>query len=314
MSAEASNTWKASSFRVHNNVSTVLKRPSRHALLIESPVQASAWLAEKRRQQQSIGFVPTMGALHDGHLSLVAAAAECDIICASIFVNPLQFNNSEDLERYPRNPERDIELLTDSGCDMVFTGTLQSFFPGVADTGAVPLEDPGAYAQGLEGEYRPGHFAGVRTIVKRLFETVGDCRAYFGEKDFQQCLVIKDLAAALGYPHVIVCPTRREPHGLAMSSRNERLSPEQRRLAGSIYQALASARDAWQAGERSPEKLEEIMTGILDRPGIVIEYAALRDPLDWIRPALPNPLVQPPRALVAVMIGDVRLIDNLALG
>lgn len=256
-----------------------------------------------------------MGALHDGHLSLIRAAKkECDVVCASIFVNPLQFNNPDDLQKYPRNTRTDVNLLDKSGCHMVFTGTLECFFPEINDGIEIKHENPGCFARGLEGEFRPGHFSGVRTIVRRLFETVGECRAYFGAKDFQQTLVVKDLAAEMGYPEIVVCPTVRESNGLAMSSRNQRLTCGQRKLAGRIFQSLSAAASAWRQGERHAQTLSAILYKNLEHPEIVIEYAELRDPHNWTEGPLHGNLESPPQALIAVTIGNVRLIDNANLG
>ena len=271
-----------------------------------------------RRDGLSIGYVPTMGALHDGHLALVRNAAENnDVCCASIFVNPLQFNNPDDLAKYPANRDRDCLLLSEANCNMVYTGSLRQFFPDSADLTAIPLLDAGNTASGLEGLYRPGHLEGVVTIVDRLFRTVGDCSAYFGEKDFQQSLVVRDLAKNLSRENrninVIVHPTVREPSGLAMSSRNQRLSKHQKSIAPKLYEALCTARDAWQKGVRDPVTLENIMHQILRLPEIRIEYAAIRDGANWTRQT-PSAAIESPRALIAVYLGEVRLIDNLFLG
>lgn len=256
-----------------------------------------------------------MGALHDGHLSLIrAAVTQCDRVCASIFVNPLQFNNPEDLDKYPRDLERDLTLLEQNGCQMAFSGMLADFFPQAITQDQIKTEEPGYYAQSLEGEFRPGHFAGVRTIVRRLFQIIGNCKAYFGEKDFQQTLMIKDLASEMGYPEIIVCPTLREANGLAMSSRNERLTEEQRQLAGKIFRSLLAAIDAWSNGERLAENLTRIILKVLDHPEINIEYAQLRDPDKWTATPLQGILESPPQALIAVNIADIRLIDNTNLG
>ena len=284
-------------------------------VVLNSPEQATRWLEPWHAQNKRVGFVPTMGALHEGHLSLIRAAKkDCDVVCASIFVNPLQFNNAHDLDKYPRDLTTDVKLLQKNGCDMVFTGTLAQFFPGATDANDINTEKPGVYAEGLEGEFRPGHFDGVRTIVRRLFEITGRGNAYFGEKDFQQTLVVKQLANEMGYPTIIVCPTLREANGLAMSSRNERLSPGQRQLAGKIFQSLCAAINAWQTGERNARTLKDILHDNLMHPSITIEYADLRDPDNWRAGALEGELESPPQALIAVMIGEVRLIDNTNLG
>ena len=284
-------------------------------VLLDTPQQAISWLDSHHQSNKSIGFVPTMGALHEGHLSLVKRARkENDIVVVSVFVNPLQFNNPDDLEKYPRDLQQDRQLLEQTGCDMIFTGTLETFFPEVDDINNIELEDPGRFALDLEGEFRPGHFAGVKTIVRRLFQTVGKCNAYFGAKDFQQTLVVKSLANEMGYPNIVVCPTQREANGLAMSSRNQRLTEEQKRIAGKIFQALSKASSAWEQGQRSLTELTNIMLDELNHPSIKVEYAALRDPTDWIKHTNDDRLNHPPQALIAVNIGDVRLIDNAFLG
>ena len=193
-----------------------------------SPALAQKW-CDEQRSTGSLGFVPTMGALHEGHLSLVSRSIEeNDYTCASIFVNPLQFDNTSDLDAYPKTFESDFEQLESLGCDMVFTGTLAQFFPEVTDIKHIDRKDPGPAGKGLEAEHRPGHLEGVYLIVERLFQTVGDCRAYFGEKDFQQTLVVRTLANRLKDQgcdiDIVTCPTIREESGLAMSSRNQRLS------------------------------------------------------------------------------------------
>ena len=286
---------------------------------LPDPQSASRWCAEQRARQRTIGYVPTMGALHRGHLSLVERAVrENHATCASIFVNPLQFNNPDDLEKYPQDRRRDVALLEDAGCDMVYGGTLAGFFPEATGTDANAIQpgDAGPAAHGLEGAFRPGHLQGVRAIVERLFATVGPCNAYFGEKDFQQTLVIRDLAQRLDETkaiNVIVCPTVREPSGLAMSSRNRRLNREQQAVAAKIYQALLAAGKAWRDGVRNAGELELVMERGLSDERLRVEYAAIRDPDNWSEDAPRGDLKQA-RALVAVYVGDVRLIDTLGFG
>ena len=276
---------------------------------------AVRWCRGVRSRGLSLGLVPTMGALHAGHLALVErAAAENERVCASIFVNPLQFDDPRDLERYPRDFEGDARALGSVGCHMVFTGTLAEFFPEVpgAAAGNVPRLDPGPCALGLEGEFRPGHFAGVATICARLFQLVEPDIAYFGEKDFQQTLVVRDLAGRLGGPRIVVCPTVREADGLARSSRNVLLSPEDRGRALALSHALFAARRAWAGGERDRARLEAVLRAELDRPGVEVEYAEVRDGRAWTA-GPPRGRPAEPRALVAARVGGVRLIDNLAL-
>ena len=273
------------------------------------PCAAAHWCATMHEQGNGLGFVPTMGALHEGHLGLVRrAAAENDGVCVSIFVNPLQFDEARDFERYPRDFERDARLLAEAGAQMAFTGTLEGFFPG----GKPALEAPGPCAEGLEGALRPGHFAGVATIVRRLFELVRPARAYFGQKDFQQTLVVRDLARRLGFPPVTVCPTAREPDGLARSSRNVFLAPAERAQAAAIPRALEALAQRWRAGERAPAELSRALREALARPEFALDYATVRDPERWSADEPRQPLERAV-ALVALRLGSVRLIDNRAL-
>ncbi|MFC1665994.1 pantoate--beta-alanine ligase [Pseudomonadota bacterium] len=281
-------------------------------LQLPGPISAQKWCRSQVSAGNSIGYVPTMGALHDGHLSLVRrAVAENDVVCVSIFVNPLQFGDSSDYEHYPRDIKKDTQLLHDVGCHMVFVGTLEQFFPE-ADQENIRLLKPGRFAEGLEGESRPGHFSGVSTIVDRLFHYVQPHRAYFGEKDFQQTLVVKDLVKNARLPEIVVCPTSREPSGLARSSRNVLLSHGDREEAACIYQSLIAARSAWQRGIRDADSLRNIILNSLQSSEAEIEYIDLRDPDNWDSES-PRGNMQRAQALVAVKFGDVRLIDNLRL-
>jgi pantoate--beta-alanine ligase len=209
--------------------------------------------------------------------------------------------------------KRDLGVLESLGCDMVFTGTLASFFPEAESLADIPPVDPLPAIAGLEAVSRPGHLEGVQSIVERLFLTVGKCRAYFGEKDYQQTLLVRQIAAAQGDITIVVCPTVREASGLAMSSRNQRLDKSARQLALRLVQALRAAAWQWQEGERNPVAIEATMARELDRSGIQLEYAAVRDPDHWTAETPQGPL-QKGRALVAARIGGVRLIDNMALG
>lgn len=273
------------------------------------------------RARGPLGFVATMGALHAGHLELVRRAArENSAVAVSVFVNPLQFDDPADLQRYPRDFEGDATLLDEAGCHMVFRGALEEFFPGELNgAGQLPqsrLRDPGPAAHGLEGEFRPGHFAGVATIVDALFDVVRPARAYFGAKDFQQCLVVTDLAAKRGGPQIVVCPTVREPSGLALSSRNRLLDAEGRERGLALFRACHAAREHWRAGERDATALSEVMLSKLagpgPGPGLEIEYAEVRDPEAWSARRPSEPL-QRGVALVAARLQAVRLIDNLTL-
>jgi pantoate--beta-alanine ligase len=285
-------------------------------LAFESVAEARAWLYEQRACGLRIGFVPTMGALHEGHLDLVRRAArENDLAIVSVFVNPLQFNDPKDYAAYPRTFAEDVRLLSTAGCAMAFTGTLAQFFPHELDAegklAAAHRVSPGAAALGLEGAMRPGHFEGVAAIVDRLFETVLPDAAYFGAKDYQQAQVVLDLARRRGGPRVVVCPTVREASGLALSSRNARLSAEDRQRAAQIYQALRAGQAAWDAGVRDAEALRSTVLTVLQRtPEFRIEYVALRDPSKWSADE-PQGSLAHAVCLVALWLSGVRLIDNL---
>lgn len=282
---------------------------------LSGPRRAKVWCDNARARGLRIGYVPTMGALHRGHLSLVERAArENDLACASIFVNPLQFERADDLQKYPRDEARDHALLEQAGCAMVYGGALAQFFPR-DDAAAAAARDAGKFARGLEGKFRRGHLQGVRAIVEKLFATVGACTAYFGEKDFQQCLLVQEIAAEFDGIDVTVCACVREESGLAMSSRNRRLSDAQLRAAPKIYQALCAAQSAWRDGERDSAALEKIMRAQMQDALIQIEYAEVRDAANWSEHAPPDLRnAGQPRALIAAYLGAVRLIDNAALG
>jgi pantoate--beta-alanine ligase len=259
-----------------------------------------------RAAGRTIGFVPTMGALHAGHLALVEQAArECDDVAVSIFVNPTQFGPGEDFERYPRVLTRDLESLLPFRVRWVFAPAEQAMYPQGAATRVV-VEGP---ACGYEGTIRPGHFCGVATIVCRLFAVVPAHRAYFGAKDWQQTLVVKRMVCDLGLPiEVVVCPTVREPDGLAMSSRNAYLSPDERSRAVALSESLAAAAAAWATGTEVAA-IEAAMRHRLESRGIVVDYAAIAD-AESLGPAVPG---RPVIALVAGRLGSTRLIDNRLL-
>lgn len=280
-----------------------------------------AWCRAVRARGESLGFVPTMGYLHVGHLALVEQAVkDNDQVCVSIFVNPLQFNDPTDLERYPRDLEGDASKLAGVGCAMAFGGTLEEFFPGQLNgSGGLVAEsmlDPGMGALGLEGEYRPGHLEGVATIVGRLFEVVEPTRAYFGAKDFQQCLVVSDVAERRGGPEVVVMPTVREESGIALSSRNARLGEAGHEQGLFISRALFAAKELWQQGERHAGVLSRCMHAVLRDSKLDVEYAAVRNPGHWTLEE-PGGALTEAVALVAAQAegsnGPVRLIDNLQL-
>lgn len=262
-----------------------------------------------RRAGETIAFVPTMGALHEGHLSLVRQARErADRVTASIFVNPAQFNQASDLEGYPRTPERDAELLEREGCDLLFLPTVDGLYPPGDATWVVP---DGA-AEGLEGEHRPGHFRGVATVVLKLFNLVRPDLAIFGEKDAQQLAVIRQMARDLFVPVEIVAgATIREEDGLALSSRNARLAPEERQASLVLSRALRAGVEA--AETRGPggraEAVRAAMVRVLDaEPRARIDYAEVVDACTF-RPVehLTEEVILP----LAVWIGETRLIDNV---
>ena len=252
------------------------------------------------------GLVPTMGWLHEGHRSLIArAGAESATTIVSIFVNPRQFNDAADYTRYPRNEARDLELCDEAGVDLVFAPTADEIYPpGFQTTVGV-----GELAKPLEGAARPGHFDGVATVVAILLDLVGAERAYFGQKDAQQVMVIRQMARDLAIgTEVVACPTIREPDGLALSSRNVHLSAEERAAAPVLRRALLAARSRWEAGEADADRLRDAMFEVLTQEPLVdVEYVSIADgaslaELDRIdRPAL---------ASLAVRFGATRLIDN----
>ncbi len=257
-----------------------------------------------RGEGLEIGLVPTMGALHAGHLSLFEQArSENAIVVVSVFVNPIQFVPGEDFERYPRDLARDASLMARAGVDAVYQPPVEVMYPPGSSTRVhvAGIGDP------LEGAARPGHFEGVATVVSKLFTSVEPDRAYFGQKDAQQVAVIKRLAADLDFPvDVRVCPTVREADGLALSSRNAYLSPAERQAAVSLSAALRLAAEAFASGERRPERLQGILRARLEaEPLARVEYAEVVDPRTF-RP--PGTL-----AVLAVRIGSTRLIDNLDL-
>lgn len=256
-----------------------------------------------------VGFVPTMGYLHEGHLCLVRRArAECASVVVSIFVNPTQFGPGEDFSTYPRDLDRDLAMLRAEQVDVAFVPDEGGFYPPGADT----FVEPGAVAVPLEGEKRPGHFRGVATVVTMLFNVVRPDRAYFGEKDWQQLQVVRQIVRDLYMPvEIVSVPTVREPDGLAMSSRNVRLSPTERTAALCLSRALEAARQAFAAGETDPGVLERAMAMVIGREPLArLDYAAVVDGQSLQR--VPRATAQS-RALVAARIGAVRLIDNSPL-
>ena len=263
-----------------------------------------------REAPRPLGLVPTMGALHAGHLSLVdRARADSETVAVSIFVNPTQFGEGEDFAEYPRDLDADLEMLRQHGTDLVFVPDVSEVYPPGFDTWV----DVGPIADRLEGAARPGHFRGVATVVAKLFGIVRPERAYFGQKDGQQTVVVRKLARDLDMGiEVVVLPTVRETDGLAMSSRNVRLSPEQRRAAAAVYRALCSGRDQWSAGERNaPHITDAVRDELANEPLLgTVDYVSLAaaGTLEELGQAIPGAMLS-----TAVHLGSIRLIDNLIL-
>lgn len=264
-------------------------------------------LGRLREKGQTIGLVPTMGALHAGHLSLMTRArAENDVVVASVFVNPTQFNNPDDLRTYPRAEEADCRLLEQAGVDFAFIPSVEEIYPE-PDTRVFDL---GPVAEVMEGAMRPGHFNGVAQIVSKLFAWTLPTRAYFGEKDFQQIAVIRRMASLEGFDiDIVSCPIKREDDGLALSSRNTRLTPQQRAIAPAIHRILTESLD-W-AKSMTVDEVKKRVTEEIDAvDGLRTEYYEIVDHLtmqpvsDWTSTELPV-------GCVTVYCGDVRLIDNI---
>jgi pantoate--beta-alanine ligase len=259
---------------------------------------------------EPVGLIPTMGYLHQGHLSLVRRAAEeCASVVVSIFVNPTQFGPNEDLAAYPRNMERDLRLLEPLGVDLVWTPTPEIMYPDGYQTW-VQVE---ALTKPLEGARRPSHFRGVTTVVAKLFNGVLPAKAYFGQKDAQQATVIRRMVRDLNFPlEIVVCPIVREPDGLAMSSRNAYLNPEQRQAATVLYRALNTAKESYEAGERDAERLRALMREtIAAEPLAQMQYVSCadHDTLEELDRVVDKALLS-----MAVFVGKTRLIDNFVLG
>ena len=265
----------------------------------------------RRQFQGTLGLVPTMGYLHEGHLSLLRRAREeNDILAVSIFVNPSQFGPNEDFSSYPRDMDRDLALLTSEGADLVFTPSAEEMYPPGYDTWV----QVGRIAENLEGERRPGHFRGVATVVAKLFEIFRPDRAYFGQKDGQQVAVIVRMVADLDMGiDIVAVSTVREPDGLALSSRNVYLTREQRKAAPVLYLALCQARGLWEEGESCGERLRQEVRRVLAQESTIasIDYVSVADAssLEEL-----SSIQQPAMVSVAVRMGKVRLIDNVLLG
>jgi pantoate--beta-alanine ligase len=277
-------------------------------------IRTISWMKETVRQARAenhvVGLVPTMGALHEGHLSLLRRArGDCSRVYASIFLNPTQFGPNEDLSKYPRTFERDVEQLTEAGVDILFAPDAKEIYP-VGFRSYVNVE---GLSERLEGRSRPGHFRGVATVVLKLFEIVQPQFAYFGRKDAQQVRILQQVTTDLNLNvEIVVCPIVREPDGLALSSRNSYLNPEERRAATALYRALAEARRELDAGARDALQLQTTIRWVLsNEPLARVDYVEIVD-AETFEPVARTG-TRPTYALLAVFIGKTRLIDNLLI-
>lgn len=276
--------------------------------VVKTTEELNKALAEARLKHQSVGLVPTMGALHEGHLMLVKqSVADNDYTVVTVFVNPTQFNNPDDLRKYPRNLQKDVDMLEAVSCDLVFAPSSEEMYSREELSQTFDF-DFGGLDQVMEGRFRPGHFNGVVQIVSKIFDLIQPDRAYFGEKDFQQLSIIHRMNEILGYGiEIIDCPIVREPSGLAMSSRNERLTPEQRNIAAGISKVLFECRNF--VPQFSPVELKTwVVEQISGIAGLELEYfeianvRTLEPVVSWNEPSV---------GCIAVFCGDVRLIDNI---
>ncbi len=278
--------------------------------VIEKPEDMQREMEKLRCQGKSIGFVPTMGYLHEGHLSLIRRCRkENDVCVVSIFVNPTQFGPGEDYNRYPRDFDRDKALLEKEEVDYLFYPGVQDMYPEGYRT-YVEVEELSSV---LCGAYRPGHFRGVCTVVSKLFNIVMPHRAYFGQKDYQQYVIIKRMVRDLNFPiEIVMMPIVREADGLAMSSRNTYLNPEERKQAVALYKGLSAAKEAFEMGERDADKLRKIIEEEMKKyPLVKVQY------IEVVHPETLKPLKKIEKkavALVAAFVGKARLIDNMILG
>lgn len=279
-------------------------------ILFKHPRDIAHFLVNQSTPATAIGFVPTMGALHKGHIGLIQTArAQNELVIASIFVNPTQFTEQLDFEKYPSTIEADILELEKAGCDVLFLPSVADMYPnGIA---TLRTYDLGALDYLLEGQFRPGHFQGVCQIVHLLLDMIGPGKLYLGQKDFQQCLVLKKMIALLGFDTaVVICPTQREPDGLAMSSRNTRLQPSEREIAPFLYQSLCSIKENLREGKLGD--LQRNAQKTLTCRGFKVEYVAIAD-AQTLEEIYYWDGSQRLVALVAAYINEVRLIDNLPL-
>ncbi|MCB1013698.1 MAG: pantoate--beta-alanine ligase [Acidimicrobiales bacterium] len=278
-------------------------------LLVTTAAELRAHLDAVRRDRGRVGLVPTMGFLHDGHVSLMAASvADNDCTVVTIFVNPLQFAPTEDLAAYPRDLDRDRERCEEAGVDLVFAPSVEEMYPAPVQT-TVTVDGITAT---MEGASRPTHFAGVATVVAKLFALAGPCRAYFGEKDFQQLAVVATMARDLSFPvEVVGCPIVREADGLALSSRNAYLTEEERAAAPVLHEALEAGAAAVRDGERDPEEVRALVAAtIRAEPRAELDYVAVVD-AGTLEPV--DPLRGEVRLLAAARFGRARLLDNVGV-
>jgi len=280
-------------------------------LLFTTAAELRAYAEASRRAGRRLGLVPTMGALHEGHLQLVrAAAAACDAVVASIFVNPTQFNNPDDLRLYPRVPEQDTALLTAAGCTALFMPSVAEVYPQPT----VLRFDFGPLERVMEGAHRPGHFNGVATVVSKLFHLASPHAAYFGQKDFQQVAIVRQLIADLSFSlELVVYPTVREADGLAMSSRNRRLAPEARAVAPLLYHVLAQAAEQVRQGLAPAAVQAQALATLAQEPQFSPEYVEVAD-AHTLQPLAAYEASRPVVICVAAHLGGVRLIDNVVVG
>jgi pantoate--beta-alanine ligase len=279
--------------------------------LIATVRDIGATLAQHRAAGKSIGLVPTMGAFHDGHLALMRRSRERDdMVVVSLFVNPTQFGPAEDYQQYPRDVDRDSCMAADVGVDVLFAPSVDEMYPPGDSTF---VEVTGELTARLCGAYRPGHFRGVTTVVAKLFNIVEPDRAYFGEKDYQQLLVVRRMARDLGFPlEVVSVPTVREPDGVAMSSRNAQLGPQERDAATILYRSLCKARELAAAGVRDGEAILRAVREVITRePLVKLQYAEISDP-ETLAPV--ERVAGPALLALAAYVGGVRLIDNVIIG
>jgi len=289
-----------------------LTQPAGGPLVVERVADLRAHLDAARAQGRTVGFVPTMGAFHEGHRSLMRAArANHDTVVVSLFVNPLQFGPAEDLDRYPKDLEGDLAAAAAEGVDIVFAPPVEEMYPGFPVPPLTTVSVAGLTG-GLCGGARPGHFDGVATVVTKLFSIVGPSTAYFGKKDAQQLAVVRRMATDLCLPvDVIGCPLVREADGLAMSSRNRNLSPAEREAATVIHRGLQSGAEVVLGGERDAGKLRRVVANVLTtEPLVRLEYAEVvaADTMEALEEIAGEVLVA-----VAARVGDVRLIDNMTI-